>query len=159
MTVIDRFQDLPRGYICREGKEMGFPDDIRFFHARNGEVKDKSEGQSRTKKRSLLPPRLVQSIPITFSNSPLDLVTIMSSPPSDANEPLIHGQDEHPKLAQGIHRGRSLKDRLAVDKIGLGTLFLVLIFGLGVATGRYIPVRRSGLLGKRALHVGKDREY
>lgn len=45
-----------------------------------------------------------------------------------------------------------------MDKVGLSALFIVLVFGLGVAMGKYIPVHRGGLLG-RQCNILNDHGY
>ncbi|KAJ5180968.1 hypothetical protein N7492_004178 [Penicillium capsulatum] len=76
----------------------------------------------------------------------------------EAGEPLIGSQNERRGGDPGPRASWSLRKQLSTDKIALGTLFTILIFSLGVATGRYVPVGRSGLLAP-AGDVGVFMEY
>lgn len=80
----------------------------------------------------------------------------MSSQPSEANEPLIGDECEH-RVSVRDTRWCRLRSGFSIDKVGIGALVIVLVFGLGVATGKYIPVDRGGLLGMQCCH-SKDPE-
>lgn len=73
---------------------------------------------------------------------------MMSPQPPEADQPLIGDEGEHRGVVRDTHWCRPLRSGISLDKVGLGALFIVLVFGLGVATGKYIPVHRGGLLGR-----------